>query len=126
MDSLVDEFLRVKNYERIRKRVQVEKTLKNYDLHNFMMFLQKRRKVRHRNELSFALNLETDSLKFTAKPAHLVAKSSKRKSKVTKKAIPKTFIKHILTLGFQESDSQVLYENKDDWLGMQKGRLITD
>ena len=123
MEVLVDEFLKVKSYERSRRRVLLEESSNNIDLQSFMMFLQARRKLRQSSKLSFALNLENDSLKFAAKPVDSLTKHTRRKSRVTKKDIPESFIKHILSLGFQKADSHVLYENKDDWLGMQKGWL---
>ena len=64
MKVLVDEFLKVKSYERTRKRVRTEDFSKNNDLQSFMIFLQKRRKVRQSSKLSFAMNLEDDNLKF--------------------------------------------------------------
>ena len=43
--------------------------------------------------------------------------------KVKKESIPKAFIKHIRSLGFQEADASVLYENKDDWMGISTGMV---
>ena len=48
-----------------------------------------------------------------------------RKSKVEKLKIPKAFIDHIRSLGFPETDAHFLYENKDDWLGISTGWLIS-
>lgn len=39
------------------------------------------------------------------------------------KKIPTAFIDHIRSLGFTETDADVLYENKDDWMGMSTGWL---
>ena len=123
MDSFIDEFLKLKSYEGSRKRFQGERKAKNYDLKRFLMFVQKRRKFRQKSKLSFEVNLEIDHLKFASKPMNSVVESNKRKSRTAKNYIPQDFMKHILALGFQESDSHVLYENKDDWIGMQKGWL---
>ena len=46
-----------------------------------------------------------------------------RKSKVKKEVIPKAFIDHIKSLGFMENDAPVLYQNKDDWMGLSTGKL---
>ena len=35
--------------------------------------------------------------------------------------VPSKFIKHILSLGFEESDAPRLYEQKDDWMGVSSG-----
>ena len=123
MEPLIDEFLKAKSYERTTKRVQVPRSLEKHDLQSFMIFLRERRKLRQISQLSFALNLETQTLKFAARPMDLVTKSTKRKLKVLKKDIPEKFIKHILSLGFQETEGQVLYENKDDWMGFSTGKL---
>ena len=37
-----------------------------------------------------------------------------------KEVIPEKFIKHIKTLGFQESDATVLYRDKDQWNGLSR------
>ena len=47
-----------------------------------------------------------------------------RTAEVKKESIPKTFMKHIRTLGFQETDAHVLYEDKYDWMGISTGRLF--
>ena len=47
-----------------------------------------------------------------------------KKSEVKKESIPKTFINHVRLLGFQETDASVLYENKEDWMGISTGWLI--
>ena len=49
-----------------------------------------------------------------------------RKSEVKKEIIPKAFIDHVVTLGFQENDANVLYDNKDDWIGISTGKLMFD
>ena len=46
-----------------------------------------------------------------------------KKPQAKKESIPKAFIDHIRSLGFQETDANVLYENKDDWMGISTGRL---
>ena len=47
----------------------------------------------------------------------------KSKPVVRVKNMPKEFIYHILSLGFNESDAAVLYENKEDWMGLSTGWL---
>ena len=46
-----------------------------------------------------------------------------KKSKVKNEVIPKAFIDHIKSLGFMENDAPVLYQNKDDWMGLSTGKL---
>ena len=46
-----------------------------------------------------------------------------RKSTTKKEVIPKAFIDHIRKLGFRDSDAEVLYENKEDWMGISTGWL---
>ena len=121
MDSLVNEFLKVKRYERTRKRVKLEKDWENVDLQNFMMFLKKRRNFRQKSKLSFALNLEKDDAKFSIKDTNINLKSKRRTEKGVKDEIPAEFIQKITRLGFQDSDAQVLYESKDDWMGINTG-----
>ena len=41
-----------------------------------------------------------------------------------KENIPEKFIKHVLSLGFQESDAAVLYKDKENWIGASKGRVL--
>ena len=43
------------------------------------------------------------------------------KSREKKVNIPSKFIKHILSLGFDQADASRLYEQKDDWLGISSG-----
>ena len=45
------------------------------------------------------------------------------KSSVKKQAVPKEFLDHIRALGFQEIDARILYEHKDDWMGISTGWL---
>ena len=47
-----------------------------------------------------------------------------KKLEVKQEVIPKSFVNHIRTLGFQDSDADMLYENKDDWIGISTGRLL--
>ena len=47
-----------------------------------------------------------------------------RKSEIKQEVVPKAFIDHVVTLGFQENDAKVLYDSKDDWMGISKGMLI--
>ena len=49
-------------------------------------------------------------------------KPAKNRKIVTREEIPKTFIEHIVRLGFQESDARVLFENKEDWMGLTSGQ----
>ena len=49
-----------------------------------------------------------------------MADSSQTKLK-KKVKVPNEFIRHILSLGFNEKDSPLLYEHKDDWLGINSG-----
>ena len=49
-------------------------------------------------------------------------KTLKRKAETpSAEVIPPKFKKHVLSLGFQESDVVALYKNKDDWMGIQTG-----
>ena len=32
-------------------------------------------------------------------------------------------MKHIVSLGFKETDADVLYKDKDNWIGASKGRV---
>ena len=121
MDSLVDDFLKVKSYERTRKRVKLEKDLEGVDLQSFVVFLKKQRNFRQKSKLSFALNLEKDDAKFAMKDTSKNLKSKRRTEKVVRDEIPAEFIQKITRLGFQDSDAQVLYENKDDWMGISTG-----
>ena len=43
------------------------------------------------------------------------------KDDTLKVKIPKKFIKHISSLGFNEEDAERLYEQKDDWMGINTG-----
>ena len=47
-----------------------------------------------------------------------------KQSEIKKENIPKAFINHVRLLGFQETDASVLYENKEDWMGISTGWLI--
>jgi len=57
-----------------------------------------------------------------------VTKSKKGNTNVTekqeKKEVPKEFIEHIVKLGFDAKDAMLLYESKDDWLGMSSGGRV--
>ena len=55
------------------------------------------------------------------KPSQKSRKSEAKK--VKKESIPKAFIDHIRKLGFRDSDAEVLYENKEDWMGISTGWL---
>ena len=50
-------------------------------------------------------------------------KAKKRKAEKSGAEIPAKFKKHVLSLGFQESDVAVLYRDKDDWMGISTGWL---
>ena len=67
------------------------------------------------------MNDETTDVR--RKVSDVVPPKKARKSLVKKEVIPKAFIDHIRKLGFRDSDAQVLYENKDDWIGISTGRL---
>ena len=121
MEVLVDEFLKVKSYERTRRKVRVDEGSTNHGLQSFVMFLQQGRKLRQSSKLSFALNLEKDDVKFSVKNTISNQKSKRRINKVTKDEIPAEFMKKIVRLGFQNSDAEVLYDNKDDWMGIDTG-----
>ena len=47
-----------------------------------------------------------------------------RVSKVKQRRLPRKFVEHILALGFDKSDAVLLYENKDDWMGIELGQKI--
>ena len=47
--------------------------------------------------------------------------SSAKEKREKKVKVPEKFIKHIVSLGFQESDGAVLYRNKSDWMGLSTG-----
>ena len=34
--------------------------------------------------------------------------------------IPQSFIKHVISLGFQEDDAAILYKDRDSWMGARK------
>ena len=127
MEVIVDELLNVKKYKKSRKRLNSALDYSSSSgLQDFIHFVQKRRKDRGSSGLSFALNLEDDDLKFAVVKKDISAKSLKRKQRVTKDEVPPKFMKHILSLGFQESDAPVLYESKDEWLGLHTGELETE
>ena len=70
----------------------------------------------------FQINIiDEEKVKIIA-PEVLMPKKA-RKPQAKKESIPKAFIDHIRSLGFQETDAYVLYENKDDWMGISTGRL---
>ena len=37
--------------------------------------------------------------------------------------IPERFMKHVLSLGFKETDAAVLYKDKEHWTGASQGRV---
>ena len=47
-----------------------------------------------------------------------------KKSQPKKQPVPKEFLDHIRALGFQEIDASILYEHKEDWMGISTGWLI--
>ena len=63
----------------------------------------------------FQLNFDRDE-KIARKIEEPRKKATKRKAETAE--IPEKFTKHVLSLGFQESDVPVLFENRDDWMGM--------
>ena len=70
----------------------------------------------------FQINMADDGkLKFKVPETDQPKKS--RKLEVKKDVIPKGFMVHIRKLGFRDSDAKVLYENKDDWIGVSTGEL---
>merc|ERR1711935_426539 len=96
---------------------------------------QKRNSVKPKvpQKLSFEISLDQDD-EVMSRPAKMVkikkrvteSKNEKEdeSSKQMKKVIPKKFIAHIVTLGFNAEDAARLYESKDDWLGMSSGVQI--
>ena len=46
-----------------------------------------------------------------------------KKSIENKENIPEKFMKHIVSLGFKETDADVLYKDKENWIGASKGRV---
>ena len=74
-------------------------------------------------KLHFQINLGNEDSVRIPGPESIPPKKS-RKLEAKKESIPKTFISHIRSLGFQEADAIVLYENKDDWMGISRGRLL--
>ena len=126
MELIVDDLLNVKKYEKSRKRLNSALDYSSSSgLQDFIHFVQKRRKVRGSSGLSFALNLDDDEAKFAVKVADIITKC-KVKRKVTKEEVPKAFISHVISLGFQSCDAEALYENKDDWMGLNTGKLEYD
>ena len=61
---------------------------------------------------SFLTQLKTRKIK---------SENSSRNEPKQKIEIPSEFIRHILCLGFDEKDAPRLYENKDDWIGINSG-----
>ena len=38
--------------------------------------------------------------------------------------IPETFTQHILSLGFHETDAVILYQDKENWMGISKKGMV--
>ena len=124
MELFIDEFSKIKDYEKCKKRLRstFEHSTEVVNMQEFIQFVQKRRKISRGTGLSFALNLEDDEAKFALKSTDIITKC-KVKRKVTKEEVPKAFISHVISLGFQSCDAEALYENKDDWMGLNTGKL---
>lgn len=73
----------------------------------------------------FQINLTNEDAVRIKVPDIIPLKKSRKSEakKVKKEIIPRAFIEHIRSLGFQETDASVLYENKDDWMGISTGWL---
>ena len=75
--------------------------------------------------VNFQINLSNEEkVKFKAPEVQPKKYRKSEAKKVKKESIPNAFIRHIRSLGFQETDASVLYENKDDWMGISTGQLI--
>ena len=38
--------------------------------------------------------------------------------------IPEKFMQHVLSLGFQESDAAILYQDKENWMGISRKGMV--
>ena len=77
------------------------------------------------------MNIPDQELKFKTL-ASLPGSNLPKRRKISRKEdfiektenIPEKFIKHVISLGFQENDAAVLYKDKESWIGASKGRVI--
>jgi len=101
-------------------------------LDNFISYKQQifAKSTVSRKKLSFEINTAEDETRVhfvnASKHTKEQVKNPKleipiREEKRTKVKIPSIFIEHILSLGFNEKDADKLYENKDDWMGINSG-----
>ena len=127
-----------KSYTKTAKKLEFE--VEKATLEDFVRYIKEKRLKPKFSGLSFQVRLFAFLHNYENFQLNLdVEENIKRKieveiptrKKVTKRkaetpsaeVIPEKFKKHVLSLGFQESDVTVLYENKDDWMGIQTGML---
>ena len=130
------EFCELKSYRKTSRGLQFEKKRKLFD--DFIRFKKEAKKPKLPSGLSFEvqnkllfcflylslqINLSREDDKVSTKVSKAVLSKRARTSKTKKEAIPKPFVDHIRKLGFRDSDANVLYENKDDWIGVSTGKL---
>ena len=139
MNDIPIELCKVKSYHKTLKILKKEHNQNKLD--KFIKFLTRKRK--YENKLSFDvstmkklffkyffqinINEEDTKLRLTSKSENVKAKRKKIENKtdlIKKKKIPKEFINHILTLGFSEIDASRLYEEKDNWIGVNSGAKV--
>ena len=123
MEFLVDEVLTLKNYDKSKKRLASSGNKTN--MRNFMRFIRKWRKIKRNTGLSFEVNIENDEVRLASveKMAIIKGKPRKKCAEKSQRSIPIEFTKHIMSLGFQESDAYVLYEDRSSWMGMHTGQF---
>ena len=131
------EFCERKSYRKTSRGLQFEKKRKLFD--EFLRFKKEAKKPKVPSGLSFEVGMLRTFLQFSflfqinieedekvKKPKDLIVPVSKKvkKSETRKEIIPKSFVDHVVTLGFKENDANVLFDNKDDWMGISTGKLV--
>jgi len=123
MNDLVREYMEAHEYRAALKHMHsYQRSVRRLD--KFRKF-KRSRKSNGIMKLSFEVNLDEDSntMKFSTNTK--ITRNVMMKKKVEGDIkIPKTFIAHIVRLGFDESDAKQLFESKDDWLGMSTGGRV--
>ena len=71
------------------------------------------------------MNIPHEELKFKTVPSQPKKRKLSEDEDFIEKIenIPEDFMRHVRSLGFQESDAAVLYKDKNSWIGASKGRM---
>ena len=136
MERIIESFCHWRDYELVSKKLKAKSCMK---IEDFVHYVKENRGKRrsilsfevifdHRSFVRlrfFQINIPQEELKFKTLAVRPKKRKLSKDEDFIEKAenIPDEFMKHVRSLGFEESDASVLYKDKENWLGACKGKV---